>query len=146
MFCLHNTGLSFSLSISIYPSYLSTHPPTYLSYLSIHPSIPSHPIHPFILSVYLSIYLSFSLTSVYIAAVAVQGHCCPDHTRWQTHNPYDSSEWGIGPSQRPLLDNTTDSHPYRRQDSNPHSHQASCRAATGIGQDVIDSELVNLSR
>ena len=105
-------SLSISVCLSIYPSiyiYLPTYLPAYLpTYLS-------------------SVYLVFSLTSFYILAVAVQGHCYTDHIRWHAHNPYDSSEWGIGPSQRPLLDNTTDSHPYRRQDSNPLSHQPSCR-------------------
>jgi len=41
------------------------------------------------------------------------------------HSRYDSSEWVISSSQRPLTTLTTDRHPCPRWDSNPQSQQAS---------------------
>jgi hypothetical protein len=120
---------------------------------------------------FLSFFLSFSLFlvlipstySVYVQTVTVTpGHIqlhTNKHTHTHTHTRYDSSGRGIGPSQRPLPDNTqpsqqtdiyltthnphnrqtstwqhktppTDRHPCPHCDSNPYSQQASGRRTT----------------
>jgi hypothetical protein len=57
----------------------------------------------------------------------IWSHSDTQHSRW------DSSGRGIGPSQRPLPDNTNtvqDKHPWSRWDSNPRSQQALGRRPT----------------
>jgi hypothetical protein len=67
-------------------------------------------------------------SSTYLFTAGVEGFWdfIRSHSSTQ-HSRYDSSGRGIGPSQRPLADNTKtvqDKHPCPRWDSNPRSQQA----------------------
>ena len=104
---------------------------------------------------YLSLFVI--LTCDYLLIVGVEGYCCTwshsiAHTH--THTRQDSSRRWIGPSQRPLPNNTqhsqeTGRHPCHRWHSNPQSQQLSGRrstpldrAATGIGIFIIMSQII----